>query len=809
MAHRDLAQLLRDVADGDLPSPDEAIGLLPQAPLEALLETSEALTLHGFGTAVSYSRKVFVPLTRLCRDVCTYCTFAQTPKQTPSPYLAIDEVLDLARRAERAGCREALFTLGDQPEARYAAARRALQKLGFQRTIDYLKFAAQRVLETTGLLPHLNPGYLSADDFVSLRPVAASMGLMLESTSQRLCERGGPHWGSPDKQPRRRLASIEAAGLASVPFTSGLLIGIGETRQERIESLLALRELHERHGHIQELIIQNFCPKPGTRMAAAPSAPLAEQQWTIASARIIFGPDMSIQAPPNLREDSLDALIRSGVNDWGGVSPVTPDHVNPEAPWPAITHLEGCTAAAGRVLVERLAITPAYARSPERWLAPSLATRVRHLTDATGYAREDSWYAGSGAALPAVAQQWGVSRKKPRGSPAIATALRDARAHRALDRHSIRRLFDARGSDFLAVLCAADEFRQELVGDAVSYVVNRNINYTNICEYHCGFCAFSKGRSATSRRGPGYLMDLDEIARRAVEAQQCGATEVCLQGGIHPAFDGHTYLNILAAIKAAAPALHIHAFSPLEILHGATTLHLNLETYLQRLKRAGLASLPGTAAEILVDGVRDVLCPDKLRTRQWLQVMDAAHRIGLRSTATIMFGHVDTVDDWAEHLGLLRAQQQQSGGFTEFVPLPFVHNETPLWRKGLARSGPSLREAILMHAVSRLVFGRGIPHIQASWVKMGLPGLQLCLQAGADDMGGTLMNESITRAAGGDHGQSVAASDVIKLATAINRRVWRRTTLYAEVSELDGPDNIPTWSLPGASKITGHSLTHE
>ena len=761
-------------------APEEAAALaLEHAPLQLLLPAAEALTLAGFARVVTYSRKVFIPLTQLCRDVCHYCTFAKAPRALPHPYLSLDGVLKIARDGAAAGCKEALFTLGDKPELRYAAARRALAELGFSTTLEYLAHCAREVYAQTGLLPHLNPGVMSAADLARLRAVSVSMGLMLETSSERLSQRGGAHFGSPDKQPQRRLATLARAGELAVPFTTGLLIGIGETRRERLESLLALRALHLRHGHLQELIIQNFRAKPGTRMAHAPEPSLAEQQWTLAAARLIFGAGMSLQAPPNLQPGQLAALIRAGANDWGGVSPVTPDHVNPEAPWPHLDALANETRAAGRELTERLALTPAYVREAQAWVDPALVAAVAQRSDSLGRARTDDWYAGAGTAVPQVLHRELVRQHRgERATAAIAATLRRTARGEDLKESEVTALFDAHGADLRAVLRAADALRQETVGDQVSYVVNRNINYTNICVYRCGFCAFSKGRSARSLRGPAYRLDLEEIARRTREARAAGATEVCLQGGIHPEYTGHTYLQIVAAVKAAVPQMHVHAFSPLEITHGAHTLRLSLREYLSQLKAAGLATLPGTAAEILDDEVRRVICPDKLNTHEWLGVMRAAHATGLRSTATIMFGHVDQPSHWARHLLAIRDLQRDTGGFTEFVPLPFVHMEAPLWRKGLARSGPTLREALLMHAIARLALHPHIRNIQTSWVKMGAEAAALSLKAGANDLGGTLMNESITRAAGGVNGQEFDAAHIAALAASIDRPVYQRTTLY-------------------------------
>jgi len=787
-----LGALLR-AAESGRPDSAEALAWLPEAPAANLLPLAESLTLAGFGETVTYSRKVFIPLTQLCRDVCHYCTFAKAPRRLKSAYLTAEEVLAIALAGNAADCKEALFTLGDKPEARYAVARTALDAAGAVSTLDYLARMAKLVLEETGLLPHLNPGVMDAADLRRLRPVSASMGLMLESASERLCERGGPHFGSPDKAPARRLATLRTAGELSIPMTTGLLIGIGETRRERIESLLELRALHESHGHLQELIIQNFKAKPGTKMAGASEPDIEEQLWTVAVARLLFGPDMSIQAPPNLRPEGLAGLVRAGINDWGGVSPVTPDHVNPEAPWPHLKDLAGATNAAGRNLVERLALVPAYAARPELWTDPLITPRVRRFSDSRGFARPDRWYSGAGCELPPIAARWSsaahgraggsaappqTSTRSSRAGGAIRAILTAACAGHALIETDIVRLFSVEGRDLDEVISAADQLRLESVGDTVTYVVNRNINYTNICLYHCGFCAFSKGQGSKDLRGPAYNLDLDEVARRTVEAAAAGATEVCLQGGIHPSFTGETYLNIVRAVKEAVPWMHVHAFSPLEVQHGASTLALPLATYLERLRDAGLSTLPGTAAEILDDEIRAIICPDKLRTDEWLNVIGTAHEVGLRTTSTIMFGHVEQPVHWARHLKRLRALQERTGGISEFVPLGYVHMEAPLWRKGRTRSGPSFREALLMHAVPRLVLHPLIPNIQTSWVKMGAEGAALCLDAGANDLGGTLMNESITRAAGGVHGQELNAAQLQALARRIGRPARQRTTLY-------------------------------
>ena len=763
---------------------------LEQVAGETLLTAAEDLALQGFGRRISYSRKVFIPLTQLCRNVCGYCAFAQRPAKGRRAFLTLDEVLTIARAGAAAGCREALFTLGEKPELRYGEARAELDSLGFATTIDYLRHAAERVFAETGLLAHLNPGVLTAEQLETLRPVAASMGVMLESTASRLMQRHGAHWRAPDKAPAIRLETLRCAGELSIPYTTGILVGIGETRRERIAALLAIRELHQQYGHIQELIIQNFRAKPGTRMAKHPDASSAELGWSIAAARLIFGPAMSIQAPPNLSPGALGGLMRAGINDWGGVSPVTADHVNPEAPWPHLLELEQQTENAGRRLVQRLPLVPRHVREASRWLADSQRIAVLRAADADGFARPGGWYAGAGTAPPAddlALMRRPVARQ--RCSSEVAALVRRARAAVTLHEIEIASLFNVRGADFAFVTQAADELRAEKCGSQISYVINCNINYTNVCSYSCGFCAFAKGRSARSLRGPAYELNLEEIATRVRHAAARGATEVCLQGGIHPKFDGHTYLSIVQAVKAAVPHMHVHAFSPLEIRHGASTLGLPLEHYLIGLRERGLATLPGTAAEILDDEVRRVICPDKLTTDEWLEVMRTAHRIGLRSTATIMFGHVDTPLHWARHLLRIRQLQAETGGFTEFVPLPFVHMEAPIWRRGQARSGPTFREAVLMHSVARLILHPVLTNIQASWVKMGLDGALACCAAGANDLGGTLMSESITRAAGGVNGQEQSAETLSHAIRSIDREPRQRTTGYGRSCSVDLPND--------------------
>jgi FO synthase len=776
--------ILARALDGNRPSAPEALALADHRDLAALVEVAGALRDRGHGRSVSYSRKVFLPLTHLCRDICHYCVFAQPPKPGEAAYLGRDRLLELARQGARAGCKEALFTLGDKPELRWQAARDGLAALGHQTTLSYLREAAELVHRETGLLPHLNPGLMTAEDLATLRPVAPSMGIMLESVSPRLLEKGQAHYGCPDKEPAARLETLRLAGEARIPFTSGILIGIGETRRERVEALLALRDLHDRYGHVQEVIVQNFRAKPDTRMARSPEPDLEELLWTIAVARIVLGERMHLQAPPNLSPGALRQLVAAGIDDWGGVSPVTPDFVNPEAPWPHLEELRRETEAAGRELVERLTIYPEYALDPERWLDPAMRTPVLRAIDAEGYARVGDWAPGEPAPPPARDLAL-VHRAAAAGAvgPPVAAAIDRAAAGKTLSEAEIVALFGARGDDFAAVAAAADALRREVCGDVVTYVVNRNINYTNVCYFKCQFCAFSKGKLSENLRGRPYDLELDEIARRVLEAWERGATEVCMQGGIHPDYTGDTYLDIVRAVKAAAPGIHVHAFSPLEVWQGAATLGLPLDEYLLRLKEAGLGTLPGTAAEILDDEVRAVLCPDKLRTKQWLEVMETAHAVGYRTTATIMYGHVDHPLHWSRHLLRIRALQERTGGFTELVPLPFVHMEAPLYLKGRARRGPTFREAVLMHAVSRLALHPVIPNIQASWVKMGPLGVAACLDAGVNDLGGTLMNESITRAAGAAFGQEMPPEAMEALIREHGRIPRQRSTPYGVVDE--------------------------
>jgi FO synthase len=774
----------------------DMIGWIESARFDELMAQAAAKRDAAHGRLVSYSRKVFIPLTKLCRDVCHYCTFAERPRAGRPAFLSAEAVLTIAQAGAAAGCTEALFTLGDKPELRYRAAREALAALGHATTISYLREMCALVLKETGLLPHVNPGVMTREEIAAIREVSASAGIMLESSSERLCEPGGVHYGSPDKAPSVRLEMMRVAGELAVPFTTGILIGIGETRVERLESLIAIRDLHARYGHIQEVIVQNFRAKPNTKRATAEEPDLDDLLWSIAAARLILPADVHVQAPPNLSPGVYAKLIGAGIDDWGGVSPVTPDHVNPEAPWPEIEVLAKRTAEMGKVLVPRLPVYPSYAFAPDRWCAPGIATRVRRAIDADGWAREDDWAPGL-TVLP--------RRRAPLlngAGPAVSDAVAKAVSGARLDEAQIVRLFAARDADYELVVTAADALRQSVSGETVRYVVNRNINYTNICYYRCKFCAFSKGKTHEALRGTPYDLAVDEVVRRSREAWDRGATEVCLQGGIHPDYTGETYLGICRAIKEALPDMHVHAFSPLEVTQGAATLGLSLHDFLARLKDAGLGTLPGTAAEILDDEVRKIICPDKVNTRQWLDVVSTAHRLGLRTTSTIMYGHVERPISWARHLLVLRDLQAETGGITEFVPLPFVHMEAPMYLRGQARKGPTLREAVLMHAVARLALHPLVTNIQTSWVKMGPDGAALCLNAGANDLGGTLMNESISRAAGTQHGQEFPPEAMETLIRSIGRVPVQRDTLYRAAPEgqrsasFNAPELAPVVQTP-------------
>ena len=779
----------------------EAAGLAA-TPLPDLLAAARSVRDDTWGTRVTYSPKVFIPLTMLCRDRCGYCTFAQPPARLEHPYLSPDDVLRIARAGARQGCHEALFTLGERPEERYPAAREWLAEHGYASTVEYLAAMCRLVVDEIGLLPHANAGALYPDELAVLRAVSPSQGMMIESLNPAL----DAHRGAPDKEPARRLATLEAAGELAIPFTTGILVGIGESLQDRVDALVAIAEAHARHGHVQEVIVQNFLPKPGTAMHAAPPCPADDYLQAIALARLILPPEVHLQAPPNLSDD-FGVLLDAGIDDWGGVSPVTADHVNPERPWPALDRLREVTEARGMVLAPRLTIYPEFALAPERWLDEGLRFPALDRSDAEGLARDDpgavfvqkikpaapeqvdagvdvlhigarstQWYSGGTGAVP---------RLLPAASSSAHGAVNEVLAGVLLGQEvgldEIVTLFGARGPELAAVCEVADDLRRQTVGDTVTWVHNRNINYTNVCTFKCRFCGFSKGPLSLNLRGTPYLLTLDDIADRVREAVDLGATEVCLQGGIHPSFDGDYYIDVTRAVKDAAPDIHVHGFTALEVTEGAKRLGEPLAKYLRRLMDAGLRTLPGTAAEILDDEIRALLCPDKIDTDEWLDAHRTAHQVGLRSNVTIMFGAIEQPIHWARHLVRTRDLQKETGGFTEFVPLPFVHMAAPIYLQRKARRGPTFREALLMHAVGRIAYRGTIDNIQASWVKMGAEGARQLLQAGVNDLGGTLMDENISRAAGATHGQGMEPADFAALVAPLGRTAAQRTTLYEPV----------------------------
>ena len=746
---------------------------LAAAPLAEVVAAAAEVRDGAHGTRVTYSPKVFIPLTHLCRDRCGYCTFAQPPARVGAPYLSPEQVLALARAGAAAGCHEALFTLGERPELRYPAAAEWLQERGHGSTVDYLVSMCALVLDQTGLLPHANAGALFAEELDRLREVTASQGMMLESLNPAL----GCHEGSPDKTPERRLATLDAAGRLGIPFTTGLLCGIGESRRDRLVALEAIAASHLRHGHVQEVIVQNFLPKAGTAMFRRPPCPDEEHRWTLAAARLVLPPAIHLQAPPNLSED-FGPLLDCGIDDWGGVSPVTPDHVNPERPWPAVERLRAVTEDGGFTLAPRLTVYPEYALAPERWLHPAMRSPVLDRSDAEGLARDDrGWASGADHAPPSL-----LPAPTARAGGAVGEVLAGVVTGQEAGVGELTALFRARGPEVAAVAEVADDLRRQAVGDVVSWVANRNVNYTNVCTFKCRFCAFSKGPLSLNLRGAPYLLDLAEISRRVTEAEALGATEVCLQGGIHPGFDGDYYLDVLRAVRAASPTIHIHAFTALEVTEGARRAGQPLADYLRRLMAAGLRSLPGTAAEILDDEIRATLCPDKVSTEEWLEAHRTAHAVGLRSNITIMFGSIEEPVHWARHLVRTRALQKETGGFTEFVPLPFVHMAAPMYLQGKSRRGPTFREALLMHAVARIAYHGWVPNIQVSWVKMGAAGARQALLAGANDLGGTLMDENISRAAGATHGQLMDEGRFRAIVEPLGRPLAQRTTLYGGVA---------------------------
>lgn len=770
----------------------------------------------GAGDRITYSRKVFIPLTMLCRDHCHYCTFARPPARLDAPFLTPEEVLAIARAGRARACKEALFTLGDRPEERYDVAREWLSSRGFASTLEYVRAAAIGVIEETGLLPHLNPGVMTYEELARLKHVSASMGLMLETSSDRLSSKGGPHFGSPDKHPAVRLRTIEDAGRLAIPFTTGILVGIGEDAQERAASVFAIRELHRRYGHIQEVIVQNFRAKPGTAMAAAPEPEDEEFLAAVATTRVVMGPHVSVQAPPNLSDTTQQLrLLDAGISDWGGVSPLTPDHVNPERPWPEIGALAATTASRSKTLQERLTIYPRFAGSPDPYLAGKMRAPVAALLGTDGLAIEGAmpepvgWQdpdvtwkprtidltfakgpeaglrADAGAVygeIPAEAdltRAWAVRDVAPaRLGNEVRGALRRAERHDPISDEQALALFQADGADLDALRRVADGLREEAVGDVVTYVINRNINFTNVCYVGCRFCAFAQREVDPE----AYTLTLTEVADRAEEAWTEGASEVCMQGGIHPDLPGSFYLDLLDAVKARVPGIHVHAFSPMEILNGATKMGVSFREFLTACKEHGLGTIPGTAAEILDDDVRWLLTKGKLPANTWEEIVRTAHDIGIRSSSTIMFGHVDAPPHWVAHLRRIGRIQRDTGGFTEFVPLPFIHRNAPIYLAGHARPGPSFHDSVRMHAVARILLDEVIHNVQVSWVKLGVDASIAILESGANDFGGTLMEETISRMAGAGWGIRMTPEEFDDAIRSIGRTPAVRTTTYDRIA---------------------------
>lgn len=776
------------------------------------------LVAEGREGVVTYSRNVFIPLTRLCRDRCHYCTFATVPHKLPAAFLERDEVLEIARKGAAAGCKEALFTLGDRPEERWPAAKEWLEARGYSSTLDYVRASAIAVLEETGLLPHLNPGVLSWEELQRLRPVAASMGMMLETTAERLwSEKGGPHYGSPDKDPAVRLRVLTDAGRVNVPFTTGILIGIGETFTERAESLLAMRGIARQYGHIQEVIIQNFRAKPDTAMRGMPDADLHELAATVAVARLVMGARVSVQAPPNLIGEEYGLLLRAGIDDWGGVSPITPDHVNPERQWPQVDELAKWTAAEGYALRERLAVYPHYVRAGVgQWIDARLTGHVAALATEDGLANPDAevvgreWQEPDGgldtmgrADLNTSIDTEGRTSDRRSDFDNVYGDWTSLQVPKALERlpedvaHGLRLAADnpaalldeANAGAAMSLLTAdgealetmarlADELRASVVGDDVTYVVNRNINFSNVCYVGCRFCAFAQ----RERDADAFRLSVDEVADRAQEAWDEGATEVCMQGGIDPKLPITYYADVVRGIKKRLPGMHVHAFSPMEIVSGAAKAGVSVREWLQDLKDAGLDSIPGTAAEILDDDVRWVLTKGKLPTATWLEVVGTAHELGIRSSSTMMYGHVDHPGHWLGHFRTLAGLQDRTGGLTEFVGLPFVHRNAPIYLAGVARPGPTRRDNRAVHAFARLALHGRVDNIQVSWVKLGDEGTSEVLRGGANDLGGTLMEETISRMAGSEHGSARTVRQLEATAALAGRPARQRTTTYGRVT---------------------------
>lgn len=792
-----------------------------------------ALESRGLGKVVTYSPKVFIPLTKLCRDSCHYCTFAVSPARLRESgegmFLEPAEVLDIARAGAQAGCLEALFTLGDRPEERWPAARDWLDARGFDSTLAYVRAMAILVLEETGLLPHLNPGVMSWDELARLRPVAPSMGMMLETTSRRLFETpGAPHYGSPDKDPDVRLQTLADSGRLAIPFTTGLLLGIGETAAEIVDALQELRRIALEYGHVQEVIVQNFRAKSDTAMATVQD--LGEQEYlaAIATARVVLPSRVRIQAPPNLTESTeLRSLLDAGVDDWGGISPVTIDHVNPERPWPSLDSLAKVCGDAGFELRSRLTAHPEYVTG-DQWIDPHLRAHVGALMDSVGLAKIAAIPVGSpwqtvGETYESFADSEAGGRsdldvtidiegrthdrrtdfddvygdwneleiKSDRAQAmielrtstsagfkaAMAIAESDPGALAlAQNEDAALALMTSDGAELRLLSQLADSVRADVVGDDVTYVVNRNLNFTNVCYTGCRFCAFAQRKTDAD----AYTLTPEQIAERVSDAWLSGATEICMQGGIHPDLPGTAYFDLARTVKDTCQQIHLHAFSPMEVVNGATRSNMTIRDWLAEAKAAGVDSIPGTAAEILDDEIRWILTKGKLPADQWVEVVTTAHEVGLPSSSTMMYGHVDAPIHWVRHLRLLREIQGRTGGFTEFVGLPFVHHNAPLYLAGVARPGSTQRDDIAVTAMSRLMLHGAIDNIQVSWVKLGPQGCAELLAAGANDLGGTLMEETISRMAGSEFGSSVTVEELRSIAELAGRPTRERSTIYGK-----------------------------
>lgn len=781
--------LLAAISVGYRPDVDETEALLA-APLPALFRVASALRDEGLDRAgrprvITYSRKVFVPLTTLCRDRCHYCIFVDTPGQLAllrkPAYMSPEQVLAVVRQGQALGCKEALLTLGDRPEERWPEARAWLDEHGFASTIDYVAHIARLITAETGMLVHANPGVMHPDELAALRPVSPSMGMMLETTSRRLYEEPGQvHFGSPDKDPALRLSVIDDAGAAGIPFTTGILVGIGETVRDRAESLIALRDSDDRHGHVQEVIVQNFRAKPRTAMQGAPDADMHEYLATVAVARLVFGIDMRIQVPPNLSDPrELGLLIEAGIDDWGGVSPLTADHVNPERPWPQIDDLAAQTAASGYVLRERLTAHPEYVAAADRWIDPALHAPVRALADATGLAAdviprgrvapttEPEGESAEGGSAAAEASSVHVLSSPGGGDPGVKRlAERAASTPLDLDDDDWVRLLRATGSEVDDLAAAADDARRYTVGEPVTLVRNRNLTSTG----------FRRG----GRTGAGEF-DLDDAVTIAADAADLGATEVCIQGSLLPTEDPSAYLDLVRAVKRGAPGIHVHAYRPADVRDLADRGGLGLEGALAAMRDAGVDTVPGTGVKILSERVRALVAPGDLEIDRWVEGITAAHRAGFRSTSVLFYGHVETAEERIAHLRRLREIQAETGGFAEFVPIPLPGGDVPL-----VEGRSMIDEHRAMVAVSRLALSGSIAHVQIPWTRVGRETTAVLLRSGGDDLGGTLYDGRVLPDTGIEQGLELPVPAAERLARSLMRPFRLRTTDYRVASRSTG-----------------------